>query len=174
MADVMKDRITDIGPPKYDTMWPDVIKENYGKWLYHEELQPGVLKHVSETGTNLYTVRIAGTRLMSTLCIRDYAAIADEFCNGHLRFTTRNNIEFMVTDEATLENLKAKLKADGHLIGGTGAGITNIVHTQGWGPLPHAGHRRFRPGQGGHGRTGRLLHHQAHPGQGPHLSGLLP
>jgi sulfite reductase beta subunit len=38
----------------------------------------------------------------------------------------------MVTDEQTLANLKAKLKADGHFIGGTGAGITNIVHTQGW------------------------------------------
>ena len=132
MTDVMKDRITDIGPPKYDTMWPDVIKDNYGKWLYHEELEPGVLKHVSETGVNLYTVRIAGTRLMSTLLIRDYAAIADEFCEGCLRFTTRNNIEFMVTDEGKLAALKAKLKADGHLIGGTGAGITNIVHTQGW------------------------------------------
>ena len=131
MADMSK-RITDIGPPKYDTMWPSYIKDNYGKWLYHEELQPGVLKHVTETGATVFTVRIAGTRLMSTLQIRDYAAIADEFCEGALRFTTRNNIEFMVTDEAKLEGLKAKLNADGHLIGGTGAGITNIVHTQGW------------------------------------------
>ena len=132
MVDVMKDRITDIGPPKYDSMWPDYIKDNYGKWLWHEELEPGILRHVSETGTNLFTVRIAGTRLMTTLHIRDLAAIADEFCGGALRFTTRNNIEFMCTDEATLEKLKAKLKADGHLIGGTGPGITNIVHTQGW------------------------------------------
>lgn len=132
MADVMKDRITDIGPPQYDTQWPDYIKDNYGKWLYHEQLEPGVLKHVSETGTTLFTVRIAATRLMTTLLIRDFAAIADEFCGGALRWTTRNNVEFMVTDEARLEALKAKLKADGHLIGGTGRGLTNIIHTQGW------------------------------------------
>ncbi len=132
MSEVMKDRITDIGPPKYDTMWPDYIKDNYGKWLYHEELEPGVLKHVTETGATLFTVRIAATRLMTTLHIRDLAAIADEFCGGTLRFTTRNNVEFMVADQSKLEPLKARLKADGHLIGGTGAGITNIVHTQGW------------------------------------------
>ena len=77
MSNVMKDRITDIGPPKYDTMWPPVVKENYGKWLYHEELEPGVLKHVSETGVSLYTVRIAGMRLMSTLALRDVSAIAE-------------------------------------------------------------------------------------------------
>jgi len=26
----MAERITDIGPPKYDEMWPDIIKDNYG------------------------------------------------------------------------------------------------------------------------------------------------
>ncbi|MEW6266610.1 MAG: dissimilatory-type sulfite reductase subunit beta [Thermodesulfobacteriota bacterium] len=131
MAEAPK-RKTHIGPPKYDTMWPDFIKKNYGKWLYHEELKPGVLKHVSETGDKVYTVRVAGTRLMSTLTIRDLAKIADQFCGGYLRFTTRNNVEFMVTDEGQLKALQDKLKADGWLIGGTGAGITNIVHTQGW------------------------------------------
>jgi len=32
----MEDRITDIGPPHYEQFFPQVIKENYGKWLYHE------------------------------------------------------------------------------------------------------------------------------------------
>ena len=42
----MADRITDIGPPKFDKFLPPVIKENYGKWKYHEILEPGVLVHV--------------------------------------------------------------------------------------------------------------------------------
>jgi len=125
-------RITDIGPPKYDKPWTPIIKDNYGKWLYHEHVEPGVLLHVSETGAKVWSVRVAGTRLMTTLHIRDMAAIADQFCDGLLRFTTRNNIEFIVSDEAKLQPLKTKLKADGFAIGGTGAGITNIVHTQGW------------------------------------------
>jgi sulfite reductase beta subunit len=52
----MAERITDIGPPKYDEMWPEVIKDNYGKWKSHRILEPGVLMHESETGTKLYTV----------------------------------------------------------------------------------------------------------------------
>ena len=49
----MAERITDIGPPKYDKFLPPIIKENYGKWKYHEILEPGVLVHVSESGAKI-------------------------------------------------------------------------------------------------------------------------
>ena len=32
----MDDRITDLGPPYYAQFLPPVIKENKGKWLWHE------------------------------------------------------------------------------------------------------------------------------------------
>ena len=32
----MENRITDIGPRKYDEFYPPVIANNKGKWLYHE------------------------------------------------------------------------------------------------------------------------------------------
>ena len=48
---------TDIGPPNYKTMLPPVIERNYGDWLYHEILKPGVLMHVSKSGETLYSVR---------------------------------------------------------------------------------------------------------------------
>ena len=60
---LMKDRITDIGPPRYDKYFPPVIKENFGKWKYHEILEPGVLVHVSESGAEIYSVRIGSARL---------------------------------------------------------------------------------------------------------------
>ena len=130
----MQDRITDIGPPHYEQFFPPVIKENYGKWVHHEILEPGVLVHVSETGAEVFTVRCGGTRLMSTMHIREICEIADKHCEGHLRFTTRNNIEFMTDSKDKLEALKADLKSRGNKFpfGGTGAGLTNIVHTQGW------------------------------------------
>ena len=135
----MEDRITDIGPRKYDEFYPPVIKENKGKWLYHEILEPGVLVHVSETGDEVYTVRAGGNRLMGTEFIKEVCDIADKHCDGYLRFTTRNNIEFMVDSKDKVEPLKQDLlsrKQPGGCfkfpIGGTGAGITNIVHTQGW------------------------------------------
>ena len=110
----MVDRITDIGPPHYEQFFPPVIKENYGKWVYHEILEPGILVHKSETGAEVFTVRCGGTRLMSTLHIREICEIADKYCDGHLRFTTRNNIEFMTTSKDKMEALKADLKSRGN------------------------------------------------------------
>ena len=98
-AKPMEGRITDIGPHKYDEYFPPVIKKNFGKWLYHEILEPGVLMHVAEGGDKVYTVRVGGTRTMSITHIRELCDIADKYCGGYLRWTTRNNIEFMVADE---------------------------------------------------------------------------
>jgi len=135
----MENRITDIGPRKYDEFYPPVIANNKGKWLYHEILEPGVLVHVAESGDKVFTVRAGGARLMSVTHIREICDIADKHCGGHVRFTTRNNIEFMVDSQDKVEPLKKDLEsrkfAGGSFkfpVGGTGAGITNIVHTQGW------------------------------------------
>ena len=88
----MKDRITDIGPPHYEQFFPPIIKKNFGKWKYHEILEPGVLVHVSETGDKVFTVRVGGVRLMSVDFIREACEVADKHCGGYLRFTTRNNL----------------------------------------------------------------------------------
>ncbi len=135
----MKDRITDIGPRKYDEFYPPFIAKNKGKWLYHEILQPGVLVHVSETGDEIYTVRVGGARLMTTLLVREICEIADKHCDGYVRWTTRNNVEFMVDSkdkvQPLIDDLNSRKFAGGSFkfpVGGTGAGVTNIVHTQGW------------------------------------------
>ncbi len=135
----MENRITDIGPQKYDKFYPPVIAKNKGKWLYHEYLQPGVIVHVAESGDEVYTVRCGGARLMSTSHIEEICDIADKYCDGYLRFTTRNNIEFLLSDKSKVQPLLddlASRKFDGGSfklpVGGTGAGVSNIVHTQGW------------------------------------------
>ncbi len=135
----LKDRITDIGPKNYQDFLPPVIKKNFGKWDYHEILEPGVLVHVAENGDKVFTVRVGAARVMSISHLRELMEIADKHCGGFLRFTTRNNVEFMVDNQSKIEPLKKDLlsrkQAGGGFkfpIGGTGAGITNIVHTQGW------------------------------------------
>ncbi len=135
----MENRNSDIGPRKFDEFYPEVIKNNKGKWLYHEILEPGVLVHVAESGDKVFTVRAGGARLMSTTHIREICELADKHCSGHVRFTTRNNIEFMVDEESKVKPLKDDLEsrkfAGGSFkfpVGGTGAGVTNIIHTQGW------------------------------------------
>jgi sulfite reductase beta subunit len=131
MADV-QERRTDFGPPHYEQFLPPTVKENYGKWKYHEILKPGVMVHVSETGDKLYTIRAASGRLLSIDKIRMYCDIADKYCDGYLRFTSRHNVEFMTPKEENIEPMVKELADLGHPIGGIGNSITSIVHTQGW------------------------------------------
>ena len=128
----MAERKTDIGPPHYEQFLPPVIKKNYGKWKYHEIVRPGVLMHVAESGDKLFSVRAATPRLASTKTLRMFADIAEEYCGGHLRWTSRNNVEFLTDNESNVEPLVERLNKEGYPVGGTGPGITNIVHTQGW------------------------------------------
>ena len=111
MAEVTQERRTDYGPPHYEQFLPPVIKDNYGKWKYHEVLKPGVMVHVSETGDKLYTVRSASGRLLSIDKIRKYCDLADKYCDGYIRFTSRHNVEFLFTKKENIEPLIAELKA---------------------------------------------------------------
>jgi sulfite reductase beta subunit len=135
----MENRITDLGPRHFWQYFPPMVQKNYGKWKYHEILEPGVLVHVAESGDKLFTVRAGGARLMTVENVRELCDIADKYCNGYFRFTTRNNIEFMTDSLDKMQALKKDLASRKHVsgsfkfpVGGTGAGVTNIVHTQGY------------------------------------------
>lgn len=132
MADAMQERRTDYGPPNYEQFLPPIIKENYGKWKYHEMIKPGVMVHVSETDAKLYTVRAASGRLVSIDKIRIYCDLADKYCDGYLRFTSRHNVEFLLTKKENIDPLIKDLASHGHPVGGIGNAISAIVHTQGW------------------------------------------
>ncbi len=123
---------TDFGPPDFREMLPPVIQRNYGQWKYHERIQPGLLKHVAESGDKLYTVRVGSERLLSTDKVREICDLADQYSDGYVRFTSRHNLEFLVSDKAHVDPLISELQVKGYPVGGTGHSITNIVHTQGW------------------------------------------
>lgn len=132
MATETVKRVTDIGPPNYEKFLPPIIKRNYAQWRYHERIAPGVLCHTAESGEKLYTVRAGSPRLLSVTTIRMIAGLADQFCGGFVRFTSRHNIEFLLDNPDNVEPLRAALLAAGYPVGGTGASISNVVHTQGW------------------------------------------
>ena len=143
-------RVTDIGPPHYEQFLHPLIKENYGKWQYHDSIKPGVLSHTGPEGT-IYTVRCASPRLVSVNFLRNIMDLADKYCDGYFRFTSRNNIEFLLEKQDNIDPLIADLERHGH------AGRRHQQrHLQrsphpGLGTLPLGRDRRLRPGQGGHG-----------------------
>jgi len=123
----------DQGAPDHTTQLHPAMAKNYGQWDYHERLKPGVLRYVAKSGDNLYTVRAGSPRTLSPETVEKICSIADRFCKGFLRFTTRANVEFSVDDPALIEPLIAAIRGElGFPIGGTGPSISNIAHTQGW------------------------------------------
>ena len=132
MVTALEKGLTDIGPPHFSKFLPPVIKDNYGEWDYHEILKPGVLVHVAEGGDKLFSVRVGSPRILATDSIRKFGELAAKYCGGYLRWTSRNNVEFLLTDEANIDPLIKEVEEYGFPIGGTGPCISNIVHTQGW------------------------------------------
>ena len=103
MANSATERKTDIGPPHYQKFLPPIIQKNYGQWKSHEIPKPGVLVHLAESGDKLYTVRAGTSRLLSIQSIRVLCDLADKYSGGYLRFTSRHNIEFLLTDPSKVE-----------------------------------------------------------------------
>jgi sulfite reductase beta subunit len=132
MAEQPVKRVTDIGPPNFDQFLHPIIKKNYGQWKFHESMAPGVYFHEAESGDRIYTVRAGSPRLLSTETIRKFADLAEKYCGGYLRFTSRNNVEFLLDNPDNIESLKKDLHDYGYPVGGTNNSISNIVHTQGW------------------------------------------
>ncbi len=120
------------GVPEPKQFMHPVMVKNFGAWDWHERPRPGVLHHRAKSGDDIWTVRAGTQRQMDLYTLRLLCDIADEFADGHFRFTTRSNIEYMVADEAKVQPLIDKLLKEGFPVGGTGNSISMISHTQGW------------------------------------------
>ena len=131
-AKAMPRRPDEVGVPDPFPFMHPVLKKNYGQWAWHDRPRPGVLHHVAKGGDEVWTVRAGTQRQLDVLTIRKLCAIADEYAEGHVRFTTRSNIEFMVSSFAKVPALIQKLQSEGFPVGGTGNSVSMISHTQGW------------------------------------------
>jgi len=118
-------------PDPFPYMHPVMVK-NYGNWDWHDRPRPGVLHHVSKSGDEIWTVRAGTQRQMDVFTIRKLCDIGDNFAEGHVRFTTRSNIEYMISTKAQIAPLIEALEDEGFPVGGTGNSVSMISHTQGW------------------------------------------
>src|SRR4030067_3382824 len=119
------------GVPDHIQSLHPVLKRNYGQWAWHERPRPGVLHHVAHTGDHIWTVRAGTQRQMDVGTIRKLCDIADKYAEGHVRFTIRSNIEFMVSKASMVDPLIAELERHGFPVGGTGHSLSMISHTHG-------------------------------------------
>lgn len=122
----------DFGPPDYKEMLPATLKKNYGQWKYHELLEPGVFKHVSKTGDAVYTVRTGAPKFIASSTIRQLCDIADKYCEGALKFTSRHSIDWIIPKKEDVDKLKEEVEGLGLPVGGTGDSMHSIVQCTGW------------------------------------------
>jgi len=105
---------------------------NFGQWVNHTHPKPGVLCHIAKSGEEIWTVRAGTQRILDVYTLRKLCDIGDEYADGHVRFTIRSNIEYMVSEEAKVEPLITALTDAGFIVGGTQNTVAMISHTQGW------------------------------------------
>ena len=122
----------ECGVPDPMPLMHPTLKANFGTWSHHDRPRPGVLRHVAKGGDQVWTVRAGTQRQMDVATVRLLCDIADNFADGHVRFTIRSNIEYMVSDESKVQPLIDELGKHGFPVGGTGPSVTMISHTQGW------------------------------------------
>ena len=122
----------ETGVPDNKQYMHPVLLKNYGQWKYHDRPRPGVLHHVAHSGDQVWSVRAGTQRQMDVGTIRLLCDIADKYAEGHVRFTIRSNIEYMVSKAEMVDPLIAALEGHGFPVGGTGNSISMIAHTQGW------------------------------------------
>jgi sulfite reductase beta subunit len=118
----------DFGPPHYMEHLPPVSKRNYGKWKYHEHVKPGVIKHVAESGEELYTVRVAVPKFIAAETLKKFCDIADKYCEGHLKITYRFNVCFPVPKAEDVDRVIEEVEALGFPVGGTGRSLKTLFH----------------------------------------------
>lgn len=123
-----------LGVPPLDTILPDKIKRNYGKWNAHASLKPGVLKHIAESGEELISIRVGtpGNARISATTVRQLADLADKYSGGHVRITQRKSWEFVDVAPTEIDALIADLKTMGFPVGGTNRTFRNVFACTGW------------------------------------------
>ena len=123
-----------IGIPPLEAGLPPIVRRNYGKWISHEHVRPGVIKHDSESGEACYTVRAAmpPNARVSTATMRMLCGLADEFTEGFFRVTQRNSIEFVGVPAGRIEELIGRLADAGFPVGGTNRSLHNTTCCTGY------------------------------------------
>jgi len=98
-------------PDSFLYMHP-LLKKNYGQWDWHDNPRPGVLHHVAKNGDEVWTVRAGTPRQLDVYAIRNLCDIGDNYAEGHVRFTSRSNIEYMVSSASKVEPLITALHSE--------------------------------------------------------------
>ena len=113
--------------PNYRQQIPPELLACRGKWVRHEMVRPGVIRHLAGDGTAILTVRILlpPNGLLSAATLRQLARWIRVYALTGRR-TSRQGFEFVGVRPELLDNFLAELAASGFPAGGTGNSLHQI------------------------------------------------
>jgi sulfite reductase beta subunit len=119
--------------PDFRDHLPVLLQENYGRWVRHETLGPGVYRHLTADGTACLTVRILmpPNGFMSAQTLRLLAGWIRAYAQTGRR-TSRQAFELVGVAPDRLENLLAEVRAHGFAVGGTGRSLHQVKGCNGY------------------------------------------
>ena len=140
-------------PDPFPLMHP-VMKENYGRWAWHDRPRPGVLRHVADTGDEVWTVKAGTQRQMDVYTIRKLCRYRRRPSPTAMSVSPRaRTSNTWSADEAKVAPLIEALK-DSRLPGRRHRqlGVDDLAHP-GLAALRYSRHRRVGRGQVADGRA---------------------
>lgn len=84
----------------FSTQLPEIIRNNYGKWVDRRFHGNGIIEHISETGDRVFTIKVGlpPNSRVSVDTLEKFIEIADKYGLGVVRATRGGmNLEF-ITD----------------------------------------------------------------------------
>jgi len=117
-----------LAPVPYTNYVPDILLRNMGKWVRTELVTPAIVRHVSETGEEIYSVKVIGppNARFSADTLEKLCDLADTYGIGVVRPTPQGNVEILTDGEERARRLEEELRRSGFLVGGWGNHLWNI------------------------------------------------
>jgi dissimilatory sulfite reductase beta subunit (EC 1.8.99.1) len=124
-----KDRMNKRIPVPFSTQLPEIIRNNYGKWIDRKFHGNGIIEHISETGDRIFTIKVGlppNSRL-SVDTLEKFVDIADKYGLGVVRATRGMNLEFITDSLDKALKIKEEVEKLGFPVGGWGRSLWHIT-----------------------------------------------
>lgn len=107
-------------PMPFATQLPELLRNNYGKWVDRKFHENGIIEHISSTGDRAFTVKagLPPNARLSAETIRKIADIADAYGIGVVRATRGMNVEFITDSLEKARKIVEEVEKLGLPVGG--------------------------------------------------------
>ena len=123
------DRMNKRLPMPYTAQLPEIIRNNYGRWIDRKIHEGGIVEHISETGDRVFTVKVGlpPNGRLSVETLEKIIEIADKYGLKVVRATRGMNLEFITDSLEKAKRIREEAERLGLPAGGWGNALWHIT-----------------------------------------------